>query len=83
MKNPFGPEPDPFPFFINLKERVIERVTTANVNDQIFQVVQKAYDDALKRENIVLSSTERQRLLSQVLRHVLEDMVKKLDQSIT
>ena len=79
MKNPFGSEEDPLPYFINLRERMIERVKSAKVNDQIFQVVQKAYEDALKRENIVLSRPERQRLLSQILRHVLDDMVKKLD----
>ena len=80
MKNPFGPEQDPLPLFDSLKERMIQRVESAKVNDQIFQVVQKAYEDALKRENIVLSRPERQRLLSQILQHVLDDMTKKLDQ---
>lgn len=79
MKNPFGPELDPTPHFMNLKNRMIERVESAKVTDQIFQVVQKAYEDALKKENIVLSHPERQRLLSQILKHVLDDMIKKLD----
>ena len=79
MKNPFGPEQDPIPHFMNLKKRMIERVESAKVTDQIFQVVQKAYEDALKQENIVLSRPERQKLLSQILKHVLDDMIKKLD----
>lgn len=81
MKNPFGPEQDPLPLFSSLKERMIRRVESAKVNDQIFQVVQKAYEDALQRENIVLSRPERQRLLSQILKHVLDDMARKLDQT--
>ena len=81
MKNPFGAEKDPRPSFMRLKERMVELVESAKVNDQIFQVVQQAYEDALKRENIVLSRDERQKLLSQILKHVLEDMVKKLDRA--
>lgn len=80
MKNPFGPEQNPLPFFSNLKERMIQRVESAKVNDQIFHVVQSAYEEALKRENIVLSRAESQRLLSQILKHVLDDMMSKLDQ---
>ncbi|HSL47244.1 MAG TPA: hypothetical protein VK897_27640 [Anaerolineales bacterium] len=79
MKNPFGPEQEPLPHHMNLKKRMIQRVESAKVNDQIFQVVQKAYEDALKQENIVLSRPESQRLLSQILKHVLDDMVQKLD----
>jgi hypothetical protein len=43
--------------------------------------VQKAFEDALRQENIVLSNPERKRMLSQVLKSVLEDMLKKLDNS--
>lgn len=79
MKNPFGPEPYPHPSSVNLKKRMLQHVESAKVKDQIFQVVQKAYEDALRQENIVLSRPERQRLLSQILKHVLDDMVQKLD----
>ena len=64
---------------MNLKERMIQRVESANVNDQIFQVVQMAYEDALRHENIVLSRPERQRMFAQILKHILEDMLQKLD----
>ncbi|HEX5808811.1 MAG TPA: hypothetical protein VFY25_09115 [Anaerolineales bacterium] len=79
MKNPFGPEQDPLPSYMNLKKRMIQHVESAKVNDQIFQVVQRAYEDALRHENLVLSRPERQRLFAQILKHVLEDMIKKLD----
>jgi len=49
------------------------------VNDQILEVIQVAYEDALKEEHIVLSSPERKRLLSQISKSVLEDILKKLD----
>jgi hypothetical protein len=79
MKNPFGPEQDSLYSYVNLKKRMLQRVQAARVNDQIFQVVQKAYEDAIKQENIVLSRPERQRMFAQILKQVLDGMIKKLD----
>jgi hypothetical protein len=79
MKNPFGPEPDPFPSYVNLQKRMLQHVQATKVNDQIFQVVQKSFEDALRLENIVLSLPERKRILSQILKSVLKAMIKKLD----
>jgi len=56
-------------------------VQAARVNDQIFQVVQDAFDAALRQENIVLSNPERKHLLWHILKSVLEDMLQKLDNS--
>jgi hypothetical protein len=41
--------------------------------------VKNAYDKAIMRENIVLSSAEKERLLSQIMKMVLKDMLEKLD----
>ena len=79
MRNPFGPEQNPLPSYMNLKKRMIQHVESARVDDKIFQVVQKAYEDALNQENVVLSRPERQRMFAQILKHVLDEMVKKLD----
>ena len=79
MKNPFGPEPESLFDYVNLQKRMLQHVQAAKVNDQIFQVVQKSFEDALRAENIVLSLPERKRMLSQILRSVLENMIKKLD----
>jgi len=79
MKNPFGPEPESLSSYVNLKKRMLQHVQAAKVNDQIFEVVQKSFEDALKAENIILSLPERKRMLSQILKSVLEDMIKKLD----
>jgi hypothetical protein len=82
MLNPFGPQQDPGLFsYINLKKRTLQNVQAARVNDQIFEVVQKAYEDALKKENILLTRFEKKHLLAQIMKRVLTDMLKKLDKS--
>jgi hypothetical protein len=80
MMNPFGPEQEPGMLsYVNLKQRMLKNVQAANVSDQIFKVVQNAFENALNKENVVLSRPERMKLFSQILRSVLEDMVNKLD----
>lgn len=77
MLNPFGEEKVPGSY-VDLKKRMLQRVQAFKVKDQIFEVVQVAYEDALKSESIVLSKPERERMLSQILRSILEDMLKKI-----
>jgi hypothetical protein len=79
MNNPFGPQPNPFFPSADVKKRMLQRVQSSKVDDRIFQVVQNAYEEALRMENVLLSRPERTRLFSQILKAVLEDMVKKLD----
>lgn len=80
MLNPFGSQQDPgLSSYVNLKKRMLQNVQSAKIDDQIFQVVQNAFENALQKENIVLSRPERKRLFAQILKSVLEDMVKKLD----
>lgn len=78
MQNPFGPERVPGSYF-NLKERMFQKVQNAKVDDHILEILQLAYEEALATENILLSRAERKRLFSQILKLVLEDMLKKLD----
>lgn len=77
MQNPFGSEQVPGSYF-NLIERMYKKVS-ANVNGQILEILQKAYENALNEENIVLSRPERKRLFSQIVKMVTEDVLKKLD----
>ena len=80
MLNPFGSQQDPgLSSYVNLKERMLQNVQAAKIDDQIFQVVQNAFEAALGKENIVLSRPERKRLFAQILQSVLEEMVSKLD----
>lgn len=83
MLNPFGSQQDSgLSPYIDLKKRILNKVQATNVNDQIFQVVQNAFENALGSENpvVLLSRPERKRLFSQILKAVLEDMVRKLDE---
>jgi uncharacterized protein with von Willebrand factor type A (vWA) domain len=76
MKNPFGNQQIPGSYH-NLQERMYKKVS-ANVNEQISGIIIKAYENALNEENIVLTRPERNRLLSQIVKMVMEDMLKKI-----
>lgn len=78
MLNPFAPKEDPGSY-IDLRKRMLRHVQSSKVNDKIFEVVKNAYEQALSRENIILSRAERSRLLSQIMKMVLKDMLDKLD----
>lgn len=78
MLNPFAPKEDPGSY-IDLRKRMLRHVQSSKVNDKIFGVVKNAYEQALSRENIILSRAERSRLLSQIMKMVLKDMLDKLD----
>ncbi|MCC6300667.1 MAG: hypothetical protein IT314_15365 [Anaerolineales bacterium] len=77
MKNPFGDQQIPGSYH-NLKERMYNKVS-ANVNDRIRDSLVKAYEKALNEENIVLTRPERNRLFSQIVKMVMEDIIKKPD----
>ena len=78
MLNPFGSQQVPGSY-VNLQKRMLQRLKSAKIDDQIFEVVKQAYEVALNEEGILLSRPERKRLLSQLLKLVLDDMMKKLD----
>jgi hypothetical protein len=82
MSNPFGPQQIPGSY-VDLRKRMLRHVQDLKVNDQIFEVVKNAYEQALNRENVILSRPERNRMLSQIMEMVLEDMIKKLNEGPT
>lgn len=79
MLNPFSPQQDPGSY-VDLRKRMLQNVQYMRVNDKIFEVVKNAYEHALIRENVILSRAEKDRMLSQIMKMVLEDMVKKLNE---
>ena len=79
MKNPFGDQKIPGSYH-NLQERMYKKVS-GEVNDKIFGVLQNAYENALNAENVVLSRPERNRLFSQIVKMIMDDMLKKLNKS--
>ena len=76
MKNPFGDQQIPGSYH-NLKERMYKKVSE-DVSEQLFKDLKDAYEHALNEENILLARPERQRLLSQIIGMIMEDMQKKL-----
>ena len=72
----FGPQSGTY---FDLKKRIIQKVQSSKANDLVFVAVQKLFDKALNEENILLSRPEKNRMLREVLKSVLTDMLKKLD----
>jgi hypothetical protein len=79
VKKVFMFNPPDFGSYIDLKKRLIQRMKAAKVDDQIFEAVQKLFENTLNSEKIVLSRPERERLLRQIVKSVLTDMLTKLD----
>jgi len=75
MKNPFGDQRVPGSYH-NLKERMYKKVS-AEVNYQISFIMNKAYENALNEENVMLTRPERQRLFSQIGRMIFDDIFGK------
>ena len=83
MLNPFNPEQNPDPSGIlaglRLQKRLLKDVQAARVDDRIFQAVQDAFEEALKKEQlIVMPDIAKKYLLVQIMKQVLMDMVSKL-----
>jgi len=64
--------------YLDLRGRVLQRLRTARINDQVFELVHTAYESALAAENLVLSRAEKRRLLQEALKSVIADMNRKL-----
>jgi hypothetical protein len=75
MQNPFGDQQVPGSY-AGLQERMLKRVKATNIEAQIMELYQKAYENALYKENIVLSRSERNRLFSQIMQLIFEDLLK-------
>jgi hypothetical protein len=78
MKNPFGDQQVPGSY-VNLKERMVKKVKATDIEQQVRMLFEKAYENALDAEHIVLSRPERIRLFKQVTKLVLDDIAKKFD----
>ena len=84
MLNPFNPQQDSelrgFFSALRLQSRLLNHIQSTKVDDQIFQVIQNAFDEALKKEHLViLPDVAKKFLLAQVMRKVLGDMLGRLD----
>lgn len=77
MKNPFGDQkiPEPPGSYENVKERIYKKVS-AEVNHKLRPMLQNSYENALSAESVMLTRSERDRLFSQIVKMVMEDLVK-------
>jgi hypothetical protein len=69
--------------YVDLSRRIVRRLKSARIQHQIIEALDKSFDAALAEDNIVLSRAERKRLLTQVSQNILEDMLSKLERSLT
>ncbi len=69
--------------YVDLQKQIVRRLYSAKIPHQLMEKLATSFDAVLADENIIVSRVERQRLLTQVTRDVLEDMLKKLDSSST
>lgn len=77
MFNPL--DPNVSGSYVGLQKRVIDRLRSADVNDRVFEAVEAVYERELAAEHLVLSRPERVRLLHQVMKAVLSEMLAKLE----
>ena len=67
----------------DFQKRIVRRLKSEKIQHQILEKLATTFDAVLADENIIVSRTERKRLLTHVTRDILEDMLKKLDSSST
>ena len=77
MLNPFDPSQSGSS--LDLPKRVLQNMQSARIDDLLIEAVQEQYEKALSLQNVILSSLERERLLHQVMKAILTDMLKKLE----
>ncbi len=77
MLNPFGSGNTGS--YRDLLQRITRRVKEADIEQQLVDVIMRAYEAELERENVILSRPERSRLFRQVTRSVLEELLSRYD----
>ena len=64
--------------YFDIKNRLVGRFKSSKVDEKIFALLQSAFDEAIKSENIVLVSQEKERLKMQITTEFLDDLSKLL-----
>ena len=72
------PNPDQNPgSYVDLLKRMTRRVGEKKVDEKILEILQQAFDEGFKEENVLLSRPERYILFKRVAKIVLEDIIEK------
>jgi hypothetical protein len=78
MLNPFGSDPDSGSY-VDLRKRILNRVQSRKIEDQVIELAQKVFEDALAAEKVVLSQPEKERLFSQIMRTIFDNVLGRFD----
>jgi hypothetical protein len=62
--------------YFDVKNKLIGRLKSSKVDEKISTLLQSAFDEAIKSENIVLASEEKKRLKTQITTEFLNDLSK-------
>ncbi len=60
--------------YLDLKGRIIQRLLSEKVDQQILELIQAACEKGLKAEGIVLSRLEKKRLVLEMRKSLLTDL---------
>lgn len=67
--------------YFDLRKRIFQKIKISRADEQIMAIAQRAYEDAVTSENIVISRVERERLFISVLQLLWNDINKSMDES--
>jgi hypothetical protein len=65
--------------YVNLRRRMVQNLKAQGVEGSILEVIQTAYEETLRAENLMLTPIEKKKLFSDVLKLLFEDMNKSLE----
>jgi hypothetical protein len=65
--------------YVNLRRRMVQNLKALGVEGSIIEVIQTAYEETLRAENLMLTPIEKKKLFSDVLKLLFEDMNKSLE----
>ena len=74
--NPYDPSNG---MYVNLRRRMVQNLKALGIEGSILEVIQTAYEETLRAENIMLTPIEKKKLFSDVLKLLFEDMSNDLD----
>jgi hypothetical protein len=62
-----------------ISKRITQRLRQGNIESQILEIIQQAFEKVFDKEHILLSRPEKVRLLRQSIIAILTDMLAKID----
>ncbi len=64
--------------YFDIKNRLVGRFKSSKVDEKISTLLQAAFDEAIRSENIVLTRDDQKRLKTQITTEFLDDLSKLL-----